>query len=168
MRGTWQCLTFRRHLINIISATSFNYSSFNCPHILPEFLLFYGGAWLIFKLKVLHYLKMFIKQIYKYKDHWIGSHVILVKYFLSLGVIFLMCKCECWVISVMSDSLRPYGLWPARLLCPLDSPGKNTGMGCHALLQKIFPTHRLNPCLLHLLHWQAGSLLLVALGKPDV
>ena len=38
----------------------------------------------------------------------------------------------------MSDSLRPSGLQPARLLCPWDSPGKNTGVGCHALLQGIF------------------------------
>ena len=30
-----------------------------------------------------------------------------------------------------------------------DSPGKNTGMGCHALVQGIFPTHRSNPDLLH-------------------
>ena len=37
--------------------------------------------------------------------------------------------------SVVSDSLRPYGLQPARLLCPWDSPGKNTGVGCHFLLQ---------------------------------
>ena len=37
----------------------------------------------------------------------------------------------------MSDS-EPYGLQPARLLCPRDSPGKNTGVGCHALLQGIF------------------------------
>ena len=29
---------------------------------------------------------------------------------------------------------------PAKLLCPWDSPGKNTGVGCHALLQGIFPT----------------------------
>ena len=36
----------------------------------------------------------------------------------------------------MSDSLRPYGLWPTRLLCPRNSPGKNTGVGCHFLLQK--------------------------------
>ena len=42
--------------------------------------------------------------------------------------------------SVMSDSLRPHGLYPPRLLCSWDSPGKNTGMGCHALLQGIFPT----------------------------
>ena len=40
--------------------------------------------------------------------------------------------------SVMCDSLWPHGLWPARLLCPWDSPGKNTGVGCHAL-QVIFP-----------------------------
>ena len=47
---------------------------------------------------------------------------------------------------------------PARLLCPWDSPGKNTGMGCYALLQGIFPTQEWNPCLLCLLHWKAGSL----------
>ena len=37
-----------------------------------------------------------------------------------------------------------------QILCPWDSPGKNTGVNCHALLQGIFPTQRLNPCLLHL------------------
>ena len=37
-----------------------------------------------------------------------------------------------------------------------DSPGKNTGVGCHALLQGIFPTQGLNRCLLCLLHWQVG------------
>ena len=41
--------------------------------------------------------------------------------------------------SVVSDSAWPHGLWPTRLLCPWDSPGKNTGVGCHALLQGIFP-----------------------------
>ena len=38
-----------------------------------------------------------------------------------------------------SDSLQPYGLKPARLLCPWDSPSRNTGVGCHALFQGIFP-----------------------------
>ena len=60
---------------------------------------------------------------------------------------------------------HPYGLQPARLLCPWDSPGKNTGVDCHFLFQRIFPTHRLNPCLLCLL-WQAGSLPLAPPGKP--
>ena len=58
----------------------------------------------------------------------------------------------------MSDSLQPHGLKPTRLLCPWDSPGKNTGGGCHFLLQGIFLTQGSNPCLLYLLHWQAGSL----------
>ena len=54
--------------------------------------------------------------------------------------------------SGMSDSLRPYGLYPTRPLCPWDSPGKNSGLGCHALLQGIYMTQRLNPHLLWLLH----------------
>ena len=35
----------------------------------------------------------------------------------------------------MSDSVRPYGQQPTRLLCPPDSPGKNTGVGCHFFVQ---------------------------------
>ena len=50
--------------------------------------------------------------------------------------------------------------------CPWDSPGKNTGMGCHTLLQEIFPTQGSKQCLLRLLHQQAGSLPLVPYGKP--
>ena len=51
--------------------------------------------------------------------------------------------------SAVSDSLRPHGLQPARLLCPWDFPGKNTGVGCHFLLQGIFLTLGLNLDLLH-------------------
>ena len=50
---------------------------------------------------------------------------------------------------VVSDSLWPHRLQPARLLRPWDSPGKNTRVGCHALLQGIFPTQGSNPGLLH-------------------
>ena len=46
----------------------------------------------------------------------------------------------CVSCSVMSDSLWPHGLQPAKLLCPWDFPGKNTGVGCHFLLQRIFLT----------------------------
>ena len=42
------------------------------------------------------------------------------------------------LIALMSDSSGPRGLWPARLLCLWDFPGKNTGMDCHSLLQRIF------------------------------
>ena len=44
-----------------------------------------------------------------------------------------------------------------------DSPGKNTGRGCHFLLLWIFPTRGLNPGLLH---WQADSLSTESPGKP--
>ena len=47
--------------------------------------------------------------------------------------------------SVMSDSLWPHELQPARLLCPWDFPGKNTGVGSQPLLQGIFPFQELNP-----------------------
>ena len=62
----------------------------------------------------------------------------------------------------MMSFLRPGGLEPARLLCPWDSPGKNTGSGCRLLLQRIFPTQGSN---LHLLHWQADSLPPSHLGR---
>ena len=65
--------------------------------------------------------------------------------------------------SVMSNSLPPCGLQPARLLCPWKSPGKNTRMGCHALLQGIFPTQVSN---LSLLYWRADSLPLSHQGSP--
>ena len=66
----------------------------------------------------------------------------------------------------MPDSWRPHGLQPTRPLCPWDSPGKNTGVGCHFLLQGIFPTQGSNLRLLHLLHWQTGSLSLIPPGEP--
>ena len=57
--------------------------------------------------------------------------------------------CAVFSCSILSDSLQPHGLQPARLLCSLDSPGKNNGASCHALLQGIFLTQELNPGLLH-------------------
>ena len=71
----------------------------------------------------------------------------------------------CSVASAVPSSLRPHGLQPARLLCPWESPGKNTGVGCCALFQGIFPTQGSNSRLLCLLHWQAGSLPLAPPGK---
>ena len=49
-----------------------------------------------------------------------------------------------------------------------DSPHKNTGVGCHALLQGIFPTQGSSPCLLSLLHWQASTLTLMPPRKPNI
>ena len=60
--------------------------------------------------------------------------------------IYIYMKRSC---SIVSDSLPPHGLQPTRLLCPWDFPGKSTGVGCHFLLQGIFPTQGLNPGLLY-------------------
>ena len=70
-------------------------------------------------------------------NHWTAREVVLVLCLDSL---------------VVSDSLWPYGLEPTRLLCSWNSPGKNIGMGCHALLQGIFLMQGSNPCLLWFLH----------------
>ena len=73
---------------------------------------------------------------------------------MSVCVCVYMYVCVTHIIGICAQSLqscptlRARGL-QARLLCPGDSPGKNTGVGCHALLQGIFPTQGLNPGLLH-------------------
>ena len=51
-------------------------------------------------------------------------------------------------VAQSCPTLQPQRLQPTRLLCPWDSPGKNTGVGCHFLLQGIFLTQGLNPGLL--------------------
>ena len=72
-----------------------------------------------------------------------------------------LCVCVC-VLS--RDRLFACNPMDCRLLCSWDSPRKNTGVGCHFLLQGIFPTQGLNPCLLCILHWQADSLPLAPPG----
>ena len=57
--------------------------------------------------------------------------------------------CSCVSCSVVSDSLWLHGLKPSRLLCPWNSPGKNSGLGCPFLLLGIFLNQGLNPSLLH-------------------
>ena len=66
-------------------------------------------------------------------------------------------------------TLRPRGLQPTRLLCPWNSPGKNTGVGSQSLLQGILPTQVLNLGLLHcrqilycLSYWGSPSLSVVS------
>jgi len=61
--------------------------------------------------------------------------------------------CACVLsCSKVSDSLSPHRLLLTRLLCPWDSLGKNTEVGCHALLQGIFPTQGSDPGLPHYRH----------------
>ena len=79
-----------------------------------------------------------------------------------------MCVCTLSSHSVVSDFLSPFGLLPARLLCPWDCPGKNTGVGCHALLQGIFWTQGWSLCLLYLLHCRLILYLLSHRGRQGL
>ena len=83
---------------------------------------------------------------------WISSDVKELsvnccRYDISAVVIFFkkpLKKVESVSHSIMSNSLWPHGLQPAKILCPWDFPGKNTGVGSHSLLQGIFPTQGSN------------------------
>ena len=77
----------------------------------------------------------------------------------------LLPPCVC-MLSLQSCLTLCDPMEPARLLHPWDSLGMNTGVGCHALFQGIFPTQGSNLHLFCLLHWQAGSLPLMPPGKP--
>ena len=90
--------------------------------------------------------------------------VLLGSHYMSEIFPFLPPICQFYLLfshSVISDAL----LQSSWLLCPWDFPGKNTRVGCHFLLQGIFPTKGLNPSLLHVLYWQADSLPLCHLGS---
>ena len=53
----------------------------------------------------------------------------------TFSIFYAFLSACCQVASVVSDSVQPHGLQPTMLLRPWDSPGKNTGVGCHFLLQ---------------------------------
>ena len=67
--------------------------------------------------------------------------------------------------SVVFNSLQSYGLCPPGSCVHGIYSGKNTGVGCHFLLQRVFPTQGSNPLLLH---WQVDSLPLSHQGSPYI
>ena len=105
------------------------------------------------------------------KEYWMSCHSLLYGIFLTQGLNpSLFCLLP-WQVGSLplalpgkpmksnqiqfqfscsgeSDSLWPYRPWTTRLFCPQDSPVKNTGVDCHALLLGIFPTEGLNPASL--------------------
>ena len=93
------------------------------------------------------------------RDKWMRRDDIIQPLDLAMPVFVLSCF----------SCVRLFAtLWTVAHQAPLsrDSPGKNIGVGCHALLQQIFLTQGLNPHVLCLLHWQAGSLPTEPPGKP--
>ena len=111
--------------------------------------------------------------------HWVGDAIQPSHPLLSPLLLMSEWVSEVSEVAQSLSSLQPRGLYPTRLLCPWDSPGKNTGVGhvwqkplqyckvislqlikikekkkntgvgCHFLLQGIFPTQGLNPGLPH-------------------
>ena len=78
------------------------------------------------------------------------SPVITSQYYIMLEI----CKCDCAMLSCLVCVQLFATPWTVArqgwdFLCLWDFPGKNTGVGCHALLQGIFPTQGLNPSLPH-------------------
>ena len=66
--------------------------------------------------------------------------------FCLIFIISVKSICCLLVLKLSLTLLQPHGPQTARLHCPGDSPGKNTGVGFHALLQGIFQTLEWNPC----------------------
>ena len=87
--------------------------------------------------------------VYQHFWGWVSEISVLFCFFKEptpLSIQSCPALCSPWIVA-------------HQLLCPWDSPGKNTGVGCHALLQGIFPTQGSKLCLLYLLRWQVGSFL---------
>ena len=65
----------------------------------------------------------------------------------------MICIFDVFIVLVAQSSFQPHGfLEPTRIPCPWNSPGKNTGVTGHSLLQRIFPTQGSNPGFLHCRH----------------
>ena len=92
-----------------------------------------------------------LDSILKSRDITFLPKVCIVK-----AMVFPVVRCMDVSSSSVSHSVVSDSLWPTnqltRLLCPWDSPGKNTGVGCHSLLQRVFLTQGSNPSLLHCRH----------------
>ena len=69
------------------------------------------------------------------KSLWMVTAAMKLKDSCSLEEKLWQACCCCWVASVVSDSVQPHRRQPTRLPRPWDSPSKNTGVGCHFLLQ---------------------------------
>ena len=107
---------------------------------------------------VIHYANIHARHFNEIVES-MNSRVTLLK----LKSVFTTCHLCCLFAKLCLILLPHHGLQPARLLCPWDFPGKNTGVGYHFLLQGIFPTQGLSPGLMH---QQADSLPLSHQGSP--
>ena len=133
----WVAISFRRE-----SSSPRKQTCVSCVSCFSRQILYYRVTW----KPVLPQLLLSL-WTFAYRNFLIFYFSFLFDLFRSIIVIHCMHVFP--VASAMSDSLRPYRLQSARLLCPWGSPGKNTGVVCHFLLQGIFQIHGWSPTLLH-------------------
>ena len=93
-----------------------------------------------------HFIYIYIKLRHYMRKEQISNSV-------RAQIVPDLCVPMCRVLSHVQLPW-PHGLQPTRLVCPRDFPGKNTGVGHHALIKGIFPIQRSNPQLLFLLHYR--------------
>ena len=154
--------------IGILLSDQWSPNSLNCPHVKKEehenqdegmFLESQSFSLKIFISNFFHIKAWNNRSLSWFSDRISGIKSVAYHWApTEAGNGFLPCTHACSIASVVSDCVRPYGLLlPARLLRPWNSPGRNTGVGCCALLQGIFPTQGLDLHLLHcrwiLHHW---------------
>ena len=104
------------------------------PNIWPSIMLIWDIFWLNKYLNIEHTegeAFFYLKNLNIYTVE-IASHIYR---FLSSPVLITVCGSGGGLVAKSCLTLATHGLQPARLLCPWDSPGKNTGVGCHFLLQ---------------------------------
>ena len=120
----------------------------------------------LFLVFTIHFIRFLNKEIWRVQHYFITrikilsfNVLLLIQYsstwkcytsgdLLSFPNVSLLWVCSVKVAQSCS-TLQPHGLQPTRLLCPWDSPGQNTGVGSHSLLQGIVLTQGSNTCLLH-------------------
>ena len=117
---------------------------FHRPCNCTAFSVLFPQAWQIGSTCSLLYSTIFCYILFIY---W---YILLVRYRYNLHIRWVF-----FIIAVLVAQSCPtlwdpmHRLLPTRFLCPWDSPGKNTGVGCHSLLPGIFPTQGSNPGLPH-------------------
>ena len=131
----------------------------NCPIIQVDFFPFYIR---IICTHTFIYIYIYIAPTYIYLDFKLSDECFPWNIdFINKPIKYLF-----KVICVLSHFSHLLLFVTLRLVHPWDSPGKNTGGGCHALLWVIFSAQGWNLGLLHFLHWHVGSLPTAPPGKP--
>ena len=160
---------------NLAALVSWSNSIGTMPRNSLTYLVFWGGKAVIYatsdhlSFNSFYYSLNLVLSFASYIHHslLLDENVCLKNlrdFYTFEQIIKSVCVCAGCAQSCTTH-LQLLGLQPAGLLSPWDFPGEKTRENCHFLLQGIFPTQGSNPCLLHLLNWQADSLSLQHLGS---